>query len=187
MTGSDAFSIIIHVSWLAGPGRLNPGLNRGVFAFAGGKPQWAERLLFPFRAEGSGCDVTLVNPLWSPHEAGRSSAWLERLVRDQEAAGSNPVAPIASDDDTSCRMLTFANVFKGFLDACVSAVVPSVVTDEDTCGHEKSPVITTGSTTGRAVSETGRSSVPVQISAARVVRSGSRSIAPVLSSSMGSV
>jgi putative endonuclease len=26
--------------------------------------------------------------------AGRGSAWLERLVRDQEVAGSNPVAPI---------------------------------------------------------------------------------------------
>ena len=26
--------------------------------------------------------------------AGRSSAWLERLVRDQEAGGSNPLAPI---------------------------------------------------------------------------------------------
>ena len=25
--------------------------------------------------------------------SGRSSAWLERLVRDQEVAGSNPVAP----------------------------------------------------------------------------------------------
>jgi hypothetical protein len=25
---------------------------------------------------------------------GRGSAWLERLVRDQEVAGSNPVAPI---------------------------------------------------------------------------------------------
>ncbi len=25
--------------------------------------------------------------------AGRSSAWLERLVWDQEVAGSNPVAP----------------------------------------------------------------------------------------------
>ena len=26
--------------------------------------------------------------------SGRGSAWLERLVRDQEVAGSNPVAPI---------------------------------------------------------------------------------------------
>src|SRR5205085_11647690 len=26
-------------------------------------------------------------------KTGRSSAWLERLVRDQEVAGSNPVAP----------------------------------------------------------------------------------------------
>jgi hypothetical protein len=25
--------------------------------------------------------------------AGRGSVWLERLVRDQEVAGSNPVAP----------------------------------------------------------------------------------------------
>ena len=30
----------------------------------------------------------------SPCTPGRSSAWLERLVRDQEVAGSNPVAPI---------------------------------------------------------------------------------------------
>jgi hypothetical protein len=27
------------------------------------------------------------------HAAGRSSAWLERSVRDAEVAGSNPVAP----------------------------------------------------------------------------------------------
>ena len=27
---------------------------------------------------------------------GRSSAWLERLVWDQEVAGSNPVAPMIS-------------------------------------------------------------------------------------------
>ena len=26
--------------------------------------------------------------------SGRSSAWIERLVRDQEAGGSNPLAPI---------------------------------------------------------------------------------------------
>jgi hypothetical protein len=28
--------------------------------------------------------------------SGRGSAWLERLVRDQEVAGSNPVAPTIS-------------------------------------------------------------------------------------------
>ena len=28
-----------------------------------------------------------------PHHSGRSSAWLERYVRDVEVAGSNPVAP----------------------------------------------------------------------------------------------
>jgi hypothetical protein len=41
---------------------------------------------------------TLVSQTRSPnfgtfHASGRGSAWLERLVRDQEVAGSNPVAP----------------------------------------------------------------------------------------------
>ena len=31
--------------------------------------------------------------------SGRGSAWLERLVRDQEVAGSNPVAPTDDFED----------------------------------------------------------------------------------------
>jgi hypothetical protein len=36
--------------------------------------------------------------------SGRSAAWLARLVRDQEAGGSNPLAPTTSV--LSLRMIT---------------------------------------------------------------------------------
>ena len=46
------------------------------------------------------CRQAMILEISCPHETiansattGRSSAWLERLVRDQEVAGSNPVAP----------------------------------------------------------------------------------------------
>jgi hypothetical protein len=38
--------------------------------------------------------VNFTLSLFSPlHSSGRGSAWLERLVRDQEVGGSNPLAP----------------------------------------------------------------------------------------------
>src|SRR5262245_56346128 len=43
--------------------------------------------------------------------AGRSSAWLERLVWDQEVAGSNPVAPIASGT-TGCALALASSSFQ---------------------------------------------------------------------------
>ena len=34
--------------------------------------------------------------------SGRGSAWLERLVRDQEVGGSNPLAPTNSFNNLRC-------------------------------------------------------------------------------------
>jgi hypothetical protein len=41
------------------------------------------------------------------YAAGCGSAWLERLVRDQEVAGSNPVTP------TSCKIEPFGENVEG--------------------------------------------------------------------------
>ena len=55
--------------------------------------------------------------------SGRGSAWLERLVRDQEVGGSNPLAPTtsrsavvqASDSATAPQMnTTVVDVFRDF-------------------------------------------------------------------------
>ena len=62
-----------------------PLVGRYVLGIGLGKPQWAapRRGVDPWNGS---------RPTHDP--PGRSSAWLERLVRDQEVAGSNPVAPI---------------------------------------------------------------------------------------------
>jgi hypothetical protein len=38
--------------------------------------------------------------------SGRSAAWLARLVRDQEAGGSNPLAPTNFSSSRRLKLLT---------------------------------------------------------------------------------
>ena len=49
--------------------------------------------------------------------AGRSSAWLECLVRDQEAAGSNPVAPTIFFQSVTPHLVYLINPIKNFSSA----------------------------------------------------------------------
>ena len=64
----------------------------------------------------SGCmlrPVVFLNSVWaasccSRGLSGRGSAWLERLVRDQEVGGSNPLAPTNLIPITASNYAAFA-------------------------------------------------------------------------------
>jgi mono/diheme cytochrome c family protein len=56
---------------------------------------------------------------WDDRDSGRGSAWLERLVRDQEVGGSNPLAPttlslVASIDYAAFAAAGFWTIFGTF-------------------------------------------------------------------------
>ena len=59
----------------------------------------ARRRRIDAREPGSRCEPlqSIVNSIYVQQQpSGRGSAWLERLVRDQEVGGSNPLAPTTS-------------------------------------------------------------------------------------------
>ena len=54
-----------------------------------------KNIILVFLYTSHGLDALTIFGYYELQATGRSSAWLERLVRDQEVAGSNPVAPSA--------------------------------------------------------------------------------------------
>ena len=58
------------------------------------------------------------DPVQAVDFAGRGSAWLERLVRDQEVGGSNPLAPT--------NLFKHLNTQLGFVLAFLTATGPKI-------------------------------------------------------------